>query len=119
VSLRLVARTIEFTDSVPILAEIDETVVAVYRFKGEYYAYVSLCPHQGGPACEGVLIGNVECEIANGKAKERVSDKNYNVTCPWHGVEFDLETGICLVNKDWRLLRYEVVIQGDQVMIKR
>ena len=30
--------------------------IGVYRVNGELFAYQNVCPHQGGPACEGLLL---------------------------------------------------------------
>src|SRR5262245_47840755 len=36
------------------------TGIGVYRFGGKLVAYENLCPHQGGPACEGIVMPKVE-----------------------------------------------------------
>ena len=40
------------------------TEIGVYRANGKLYAYQNLCAHQGGPACEGLLMPKVEEVIA-------------------------------------------------------
>ena len=47
---------------------------AVFRSGGELRAVDGRCPHQGGPLAEGTL-----CDGA--------------LRCPWHGYDFDAETG--------------------------
>ena len=34
--------------------------IGVMHRNGEFFAYRNLCLHQGGPACEGMVIGKVE-----------------------------------------------------------
>jgi hypothetical protein len=36
------------------------------------------------------------------------------VTCPWHGLEFDLTTGRCLAPKEFQVRQFEVrVVDGE------
>ena len=57
-----------------VVEEIDGTQVALIRHRGDVYALENVCPHQGGPLGEG-----------------KVEDGC--VFCPWHGWQFDVETG--------------------------
>ena len=34
--------------------------IGVLHWQGEFYAYENLCLHQGGPACEGLIMHKVE-----------------------------------------------------------
>src|SRR3982074_1043425 len=50
----------------------DQVEIGVIRHSGKYYAYRNLCPHQGGPACEGLMMPQVkelidENGVYNGK----------------------------------------------------
>jgi nitrite reductase/ring-hydroxylating ferredoxin subunit len=45
---------------------------------GRFHACGAICPHEDGPMAEGWLEGNA-------------------VVCPWHGFDFDLQTGRCQV----------------------
>jgi nitrite reductase/ring-hydroxylating ferredoxin subunit len=38
----------------------------VIRHREKYYAYRNLCPHQGGPACEGLRMPQVVDQIGKG-----------------------------------------------------
>jgi len=117
--LHPVARTTDFKDLEPIYVEVGGLNVGVYRLNGRYYAYIDVCPHEGGPACGGGVFGNVECEFKEGIRRDFVSREHYSIACPWHGIEFDLETGVCLPRKDWRLASLETLVEGDRVMVKR
>jgi nitrite reductase/ring-hydroxylating ferredoxin subunit len=118
--LHKVAKTTEFVDLKPIFVDVSGIRIALYLFHERYYAYANHCPHQAGPACEGVVVGNVETEIAsNGRVREYVSKERQNIACPWHGMEFDLETGVCRADRRYRLQAYEVVVEGDYVLVKK
>ena len=117
-----VGTTKEFEDLKPKYVNLPgrRTKIAVYRLEGQFYAFLDLCPHQGGPACEGGTIPNLEAEILDGglRFKTYKSSRNYNIVCPWHGVEFDLVSGVCKANPRDRLQSYEVVIEKDEVRVK-
>jgi nitrite reductase/ring-hydroxylating ferredoxin subunit len=48
--------------------------VAVFNIGGELRAIDARCTHRGGPLEKGSVTGRI-------------------VTCPWHGSQFDLDTG--------------------------
>src|SRR5579864_7563368 len=84
--------------------------VGIYRLNGRFYAYENSCAHQGGPACEGSLFADV-----GWKADSKVSPvtpldskDQFNIACPWHGVEYDLVTGIGRADRRMRLRPFKV-----------
>jgi nitrite reductase (NADH) small subunit len=77
------------------LLEFESFEIGVYRHQGYLYAYRSQCPHQGGPACEGMIIGRV-CDILDDERKfvaQTFDDDDMRIVCPWHGWEFHMKTG--------------------------
>ena len=56
----LVGKTSEFEDGGKKIIPNGKSEIGVYLIKGEWFAYQNLCPHQGGPACEGLLMAKVE-----------------------------------------------------------
>ncbi|MFI5419750.1 MAG: Rieske (2Fe-2S) protein [Nitrososphaerales archaeon] len=114
-----VAKTSDFSELRPIFVNKEGSSIAIYRFRGKYYAYANQCPHQAGPACEGVVIGNNEAELlGGGRVREYVSEERKNIVCPWHGVEFDLESGVCRADPRYSLRSYIVVVEDGEVSIK-
>jgi nitrite reductase/ring-hydroxylating ferredoxin subunit len=61
--------------SIEVLAP-DGREIALFKVEGQIYALDNRCPHMGGPLGEGELTGCM-------------------VTCPWHGWQFDVRTGVC------------------------
>ena len=59
---------------------VGRTVVALFRQPDRIYAMDGMCSHQGGP-------------IAQGRVEHGC------VTCPWHGWQYELETGIQTINR--------------------
>jgi len=55
-------------------------ILAVFRYQNQLYALDGMCAHQGGPLAAG--------SIADGC-----------VTCPWHGWQYELATGVQTINR--------------------
>lgn len=64
--------------------------IGVFNVGGEFFALRNVCPHQGGPLCQGVLSGFV---VAGAPGEYRYLRRGEILRCPWHGWEFDLRTG--------------------------
>ena len=93
--------------------------IGVFRVKGALYAYQNLCGHQGGPACEGLLMAKVEEVIAEDKTYQgmRFNHDEMHIVCPWHGWEYDLATGEMVADRKYKLKSYEVVEKGDDIYV--
>jgi nitrite reductase (NADH) small subunit len=107
----------------PKLVELDgekKRTIGLYRFRGRYYAYENICEHQGGPVCEGEVMGKVECRVsASGRRLgDYTSSEKVALVCPWHGVEYDLETGLSWADSSLRLKSYAVRIEGENVVVE-
>ena len=108
----------DFQELTPKVAKVNESQVFVYLHKGNFYAYADMCPHQGGPACEGDLRGCVIGQVdKTGLYIESTSKERFSIVCPWHGVEYDLENGECLTNRRQRLRRFNVIVENDDVFL--
>ena len=68
---------------------------------------------------EGTIIGKVEAVINEDKefVMERFSETDFNIVCPWHGYEFDIETGACAGDRRIKLRRYRAFEQDGQVYV--
>jgi nitrite reductase/ring-hydroxylating ferredoxin subunit len=78
-----------------------------------------VCPHMGGPVCQGKIIARVEERIADDKTSLGLafSKDQTNVVCPWHGYEFDIATGRHQGNPRMRLRPVNIeVVDGDLVI---
>ena len=78
---------------------INGRALAVFNVGGTFYAIDDTCPHRGGPLSEGTVVGT-------------------QVTCPWHGANFDLTTGAHLsppAQSD--VACYAVQVVGDAVEV--
>lgn len=64
--------------------------IGIFNVGGRLYALRNRCPHQGGPLCSGRVVKHLESDRPG---EYRYNDDRFLVECPWHGWEFDLETG--------------------------
>lgn len=78
--------------------EANGKAIALFNVNGNFYALDDTCPHRGGPLSEGFVEDGV-------------------VTCPWHGWQFQLATGDCLTDPSTAQNKYEVKIEGNDVLI--
>lgn len=112
-------RVAEATDLGPgdrVFVEVGDRSIGVFNIDGEYHALLNNCIHDGGPVCEGrvkdKLVGTFR------KPGERITEEFSgppSVTCPWHGWEYDIETGDHVGDPDISLPTFEVV-EDDGVL---
>jgi len=74
------------------LCAVGRLEIGVFNVGGMLYALPNLCPHQGGPLCEGRLSGTLLRRRERGWTLEWVDDPEVLI-CPWHLLEFHLPTG--------------------------
>ena len=82
--------------SLELVAE--TTMVALYNVDGEFHALDGVCPHQGGPLGKGQLHGCI-------------------VTCPWHGWQFDVQTGQHQASKSIRHPTLPLKVTDGQIFV--
>jgi nitrite reductase (NADH) small subunit len=73
--------------------------IAVFSVQGSVVATSGRCPHNRGPLHEGEIEGTT-------------------LTCPWHGYGFDVLTGACAEDPALVLERFQVEIQGDDILVR-
>jgi 3-phenylpropionate/trans-cinnamate dioxygenase ferredoxin subunit len=87
--------------------------IGVFNINGEFRAVLNICPHELAPVCRGHLRGttlpSAPGEFVWGRTGEILA-------CPWHGWEFDLRTGECLVDKR-RLRLFPVEVEDNTVYV--
>jgi nitrite reductase/ring-hydroxylating ferredoxin subunit len=92
--------------------------IGVFCKDGMYYAYSNTCVHQGGPACEGIMINRVVDVIGADRTYQgQIFGDEVHFVCPWHGYEYELKTGTCVGDRRLRLKKYEVVHRGEDIFV--
>ena len=93
------------------LVEIDGRSIGIFNVNGQWRAVLNLCPHALAPICRGHLRGTTLVSAPGEFAWAREGEI---LACPWHGWEFDLISGACLVDK--RKLRFFPVEEQDNTL---
>src|SRR4029079_8348195 len=92
--------------------------IGIFHKNGAFYAYSNTCLHQGGPACEGMMIQNVVDVIDKDHLYQgQTYGDEMHFVCPWHGYEYDLKTGECIGERKQKLRKYEVVKRGEDIYV--
>ncbi len=109
----------EFEEGGRRVIDVDGLEIGVFRVKGNFYAYESECAHQGGPVCQGRIYQRVEEDLTpdGASAGFRYSEDRLHIVCPWHGYEYDLETGVFPANPKVRLRKFEVTVRDGEVFV--
>jgi nitrite reductase (NADH) small subunit len=73
--------------------------LAVFHVEDAVVVTPARCPHAKGPIQDGEVNGVL-------------------LTCPWHGYTFNLKTGACDDDPDLVLQRFEVRVDGDDILVR-
>lgn len=90
--------------------------IGVFNVDGTFYALPNVCTHQFGPLCAGAVNGTMVASAETGWRYEWAREGEI-ITCPWHGLEFDIITGRCLASAKVRLRQYQVTVDDGQVVV--
>ncbi|MER3438305.1 MAG: (2Fe-2S)-binding protein [Chloroflexota bacterium] len=86
--------------------------IGIFNVSGTLYALPNICPHQFGPLCRGTVNGTMICNAETGWKHQWVRNGEF-LTCPWHGIEFDITTGRALANPKLRVRQYPVTVDAE------
>jgi len=75
-----------------------EEEIALFNYKGEYYAITNKCPHRGAPLGEGRIEEGI-------------------VICPNHEWRYELATGNNMQNPELKIKSYPVRIKNEYIYI--
>ena len=82
-----------------VVVEFEEQQVVVRRLAvDQWVAYSRHCPHQNADLLEAEIFDNT-------------------LRCPWHGLQFQLESGNCLTNQCTPLMIFPLAIANGEVFI--
>jgi len=70
------------------------------------------CPHHGAPLC----LGRIRDRETGAPGRYELSGRRV-LRCPWHGWEFDLETGRCVDEPSLRTAVYEAQVVDGRVRL--
>lgn len=88
----------EIPDGQGKTVELGGKSIALFNDGGKYYATDNGCLHRGGPLGEGHV-------------------KDHIVSCPWHMWGFDITSGVCTVNPEFKIETYPVKVEGNDILV--
>jgi 3-phenylpropionate/trans-cinnamate dioxygenase ferredoxin subunit len=86
----VVAPVSSFGDGERRIVSVGGRSIGVFRVGERFYGIRNRCPHQGGPLCLGHVLGDA---VADAPGVARISTDPLRIACPWHGWEYDLDSG--------------------------
>ena len=89
--------------------------IGVLRWSERFFAVHNRCPHQKGPVCLGVLSGRLG---SSAPGSMEVDEATPVVACPWHGWEFELESGHALWDEGYAVKTVPVRVEGGRVLLE-
>ncbi len=81
------------------VVEVQGKQIALFNVNGKFCAIDNICVHRGGPLGEGDLDGTV-------------------VTCPWHGWQYDVTTGVSPVNPAAKVQSFPCKAEGNDILVE-
>ncbi|MBI2082636.1 MAG: Rieske (2Fe-2S) protein [Deltaproteobacteria bacterium] len=79
--------------------EVKGKQIALFNVEGKICAIDNICVHRGGPLGEGSLDGTI-------------------VTCPWHGWQYDVTTGVSPVNPAAKVQTFPCKVEGNDILVE-
>ncbi|HEY1369477.1 MAG TPA: Rieske (2Fe-2S) protein [Gaiellaceae bacterium] len=94
---------------------VDGRRIAVFNVDGALYALRDRCPHQGAALSDGRIQAAL---VSPCPGRYRLDPGRPVVRCPWHGWEFDLETGRSVIDpRDARVRAYAVRVEDGSIVV--
>lgn len=95
-----VCKVHEIPENRAYVATVSGERVAVFKYEGKVSAVSSVCQHQNGPLGEGEIIDGC-------------------ITCPWHGFQYDPETGASPPPFTEKVPTFNVRIKDGKVLVDK
>jgi 3-phenylpropionate/trans-cinnamate dioxygenase ferredoxin subunit len=73
-----------------LLVTVGGREIGIFKVDGRIHAFLNRCPHRGGQLCKGDILGFISSERPG---DFKIDTANKVLSCPWHGWEYDIETG--------------------------
>lgn len=99
------------------LVEVDGREVGVFNAGSHVCAVRNKCPHEGAPICVQPLTGTM---LPSAPRRFEWGLHDRVLTCPWHGWQFDVQSGEMLFDTGQRRLTlYDVEVRDGELYIGR
>jgi nitrite reductase/ring-hydroxylating ferredoxin subunit len=102
-----------------LVVDVGDKTIGIFRVGGTLFAWENVCAHQGGPVCQGKMIPRVtEVIDEGGESHGFAFDESHpHIVCPWHGFEYDIQTGVHPGRPAARLIPVAVEESADGIYV--
>lgn len=97
------------------VVEVDGQRIGIISVGTEFFGVRDRCPHRGAEMSQGTVSGTL---LASAPQNFVYGRHDRVIRCPWHGWEFDLETGRSLLEPERVGVKvYRVTVDTDTVVL--
>lgn len=101
--------------STPRIVKVGTMSIGIFELEDGYAAMLNVCPHRAGQLCEGPVCGTAR----ETDRTEFIYDRaGQIVRCAWHGWEFDIKSGTCLVDKRLKARTFPVHVEDHEIFVE-
>lgn len=97
------------------MARVGRHDIALIRQGERVFALRNRCPHQAAPLCAGPLRPRIDSPAVGLVAAD---GDQLVVSCPWHGWEFDVESGRAVWDGSYRAKTYPTKVRDGRVLVE-
>ena len=109
----------ELEEKKTYIVEIEGLQIGVILIKDQIHAIENNCPHFEGPVCLGNVSGRVRTLLDENMCSkgDYVSEDEVNIVCPWHGFEFDIDSGVCIADSRFKVRKFTTSTRDGKVFL--
>ena len=112
----VVANAAEIAPGTSKLVTVSGREIGIFNVKGEFFALLNRCPHEGASLCRGRIVG---LAVSDEPGHYRIERAGEMLRCPWHGWEFDIRTGQSWCDPQTVKVRsYPVAVEPGERIVK-
>jgi nitrite reductase (NADH) small subunit len=105
----------EFKESEAKIIVLNGVEIGIIRLGERFFAMRNSCPHRLAPICKGKITGTM---LPSSPGELIYGMDGKLIRCPWHGYDYDIETGKCLFNgTNLKVKTYETSTLDGEVFV--
>ncbi len=104
----------DFTENAVRVVSAGGQEIGIVRWRDAVFAISTVCTHQSGPVCQGILSPRL---VGGGPGAIELEDTPV-LACPWHGWEYDVRSGRALLDHRYRLRTWPARVVNGRVVVE-
>ena len=97
-----------------VVRDVGGRSIGVFNVGGRFFALHNRCPHRGGALCLGPVTGTA---LPTDDYRYDYGREGEIIRCAWHGWEFEIASGRCLVDARVRARTFPVEVEDGAVYV--